>query len=94
MTTNGHYDPYKLAIELGFDAEQASRFAWNGTDATNMRSIAKHLGLPSTKPTLGKPETKPADSKAEPKKHSHYYHKDTGVCSCGASRKVEAKAAS
>ena len=99
--TDKVYSPYKLAIELGFDEEQAKRFEWNGTNATNMRGIAKHLGLPSTKPNLAKPELEAqriaeakvkaeADAKAkpEPKKHRHSYHKD-GTCRCGAVRKVK-----
>ena len=89
------YSPYKLAIELGFNEEQARRFEWNSTNATNMRRIAKSLGLPSTKQDLAKPEPKPepkpelAGEDAEPvtKPHRHSYRKD-GSCRCGAVRKV------
>ncbi len=93
--TDKVYSPYKLAIELGFTEEQARRFEWNGTDATNMRRIAEHLGLPSTKPDLAKPKPKTEQSRqdddesgATGKKHKHYYRKD-GTCRCGVARKVK-----
>lgn len=75
------YDPKKLALELGFSEAQAERFAWNGTDATNMRRIAEHLGIGKYKQTIDVPPP-------EPKKHSHSYRKD-GTCACGAVRKAK-----
>jgi len=48
------YSPYKLAIELGFTEAEAERFAWNGTNATNMRRIAESLGL-GDKPIIAIP---------------------------------------
>ena len=89
------YSPYKLAIELGFSEALARHYEELDLDATKLRQIAKAKDMPSMKPKLGKPkpEREPTPAEGRGKKHKHYYRKN-GVCSCGAVRKVKAKATS
>ena len=82
--TEETYSPRKLALELGFTQEQADHYERRGTNATNLRKIAKAMDLPGTKQSIASPP----DAQGEGKKHKHSYRKD-GTCACGAVRKVK-----